>query len=183
MVISKKQHDANRRNSQNSTGPVTQEGKAAAAMNAVTYGLRTRKLIIKGENIADYWRLWSSLEDEWQPETPTERLCLEQMSVSQWLLARMAASEHQIYEEDLTYQARFDLLDRVARHVTRYERSFTTALHELQRLQKERRQQQAAKAKQTRQSAQPTAPTNGQPAPDAAEDHSAFSDPAATDSR
>jgi len=176
MVISKKQHDANRRNSQNSTGPVTQEGKAAAAMNAVTYGLRTRKLIITGENIADYWRLWSGLEDEWQPETPTERLCLEQMSVSQWMLARMAASEQRIHEEDMTLQARFDLLDRVARHVTRFERSFYTALHELQRLQKERRRQEAAKAKQTK--SQPN-----HPVPDAAEDHSAFSDPAATDTR
>jgi len=53
----------------------------------------------------------------------------------------------------------------------------------LQQLQKERRQQQAAKAKQTRQSAQPQSRANGHPEPDAAEDHAAFSDPAATDSR
>jgi hypothetical protein len=131
MVISKKQHDANRRNSQNSTGPVTQEGKAAAAVNAVTYGLRTRKLIIPGENIADYWRLSSSLEAEWRPETPTERLCLEQMSVSQWLLARMAHSEFLIYEEQLPFNNQFDRLDRVAKHVTRLERSVTTAVVDL----------------------------------------------------
>jgi hypothetical protein len=32
----------------------------------------------------------------------------------------------------------FDLLDRVAKHRARLERSFTTALHELKQLQKER---------------------------------------------
>jgi len=77
------------------------EGKEAASLNAVTYGLPTRSLLIKGENIADYWRLWDGLENEWQPETQSERLHLEQMSVSQWLLARMAASERKVYEAGL----------------------------------------------------------------------------------
>jgi len=55
MVISQKQHEANRRNAQKSTGPTTLEGKAAASLNAVTYGLRTRKTasINKGINFAD----------------------------------------------------------------------------------------------------------------------------------
>src|ERR1022692_1862081 len=92
MIISDKNHESNRRNAQHSTGPTTPEGKKAASLNAVTYGLRTRSLIIHGENIADYWRLWDGLETEWQPETPTERLYLEGMSVSQWQLARMARS-------------------------------------------------------------------------------------------
>jgi hypothetical protein len=95
MVISHEQQEANRRNARKSTGPTTPEGKKAAALNAVTYGLRTRSLLIPGENIADYWRLWDDLENEWQPETKTERLYLEQMSVSQSLLARMARQRAQ----------------------------------------------------------------------------------------
>jgi len=113
----------------------------AASLNAVTYGLRTRRLIIPGEDITDYWRLWDGLENEWQPQTDTERLYLEQMTVSQWLLARMAASEQEVYETDLSLEARFNLLDRIARHNTRLERSFTTAMHELKQLQKERKAQ------------------------------------------
>ncbi len=74
MIISEKQQEANRRNAQHSTGPTTPEGKKAASLNAVTYGLRTRSLLIQGENIADYWRLWDNLEGEWQPETQTERV-------------------------------------------------------------------------------------------------------------
>jgi hypothetical protein len=185
MVISQKQHEANRRNAQKSTGPTTLEGKTAAALNAVTYGLRTRKLIIDGENVADYWQLWHDLETEWQPETPTERLYLEQMSTSQWLLARMADSENRIYEANLSWEARFDLLDRVAKHRTRLERSFTTALHELKQLQKERqaKRRQPIQSKPVKPSTQPHAPTYGYPASDAAEVHPAFCAPAATDSR
>ena len=56
MVISDKSHESNRQNAQHSTGPKTPEGKKAASLNAVTYGLRTRSLIITGENIADYWQ-------------------------------------------------------------------------------------------------------------------------------
>src|ERR1035441_3597842 len=93
MIISDKNHESNRRNAQHSTGPTTPEGKKAASLNAVTYGLRTRSLIIHGENIADYWRLWDSLETEWQPETPTERLYLEGMSVSQWQLPTVPADQ------------------------------------------------------------------------------------------
>jgi len=187
MIVSEKQQQANRRNAQHSTGPATQEGKKAASLNAVTYGLRTRSLMISGENIADYWRLWDSLENEWQPETPTERLYLEQMSVSQWLLARMARSEQRVYETTLPMESQFNLLDRIARHCTRLERSFNTAAHELKQLQKERKAQarKPVVASQTKPSAPAPAPV---PPPsytmsDGAGNHPAFCAPAATDIR
>jgi hypothetical protein len=94
MLISEEQREANRRNARRSTSPTTPDGKKAASLNAVTYGLRTRSLIIRGEYVADYWRLWDGLEAEWQPETDTERLYVEQMSVSQWMLARMAPANN-----------------------------------------------------------------------------------------
>jgi hypothetical protein len=181
MVISEKQQEANRRNAQHSTGPTTLEGKEAASLNAVTYGLRTRSLLIKGENIADYWRLWDGLENEWQPETQTERLYLEQMCVSQWLLARMAASERKVYEAGLPLKSQFDLLDRIARHTARLERSFTAAMHELKQLQKERKAQTRKPVQQTKPSAPDPHPNWAMQA--AAEGHPAFSLPAATDSR
>jgi|ERR1035441_2440734 hypothetical protein len=186
MIISDKNHESNRRNAQHSTGPKTPEGKTAASLNAVTYGLRTRHLLIKGENIADYWQLWDGLETEWQPETPTECLYLEQMSTSQWLLARMATSEHRVYEINLPMAAQFDLLDRIARHCVRLERSFTTAVHELKELQKERRAKQAAEARQAKPSARKAAAPAPHPShlmSDATEDHPVYCAPATTDSR
>jgi hypothetical protein len=183
MVISDKSHESNRQNAQHSTGPKTPEGKKAASLNAVTYGLRTRNLIITGENIADYWQLWDGLETEWQPETPTEHLYLEQMSTSQWLLARMARSEHRVYEANLPFTAELDLLDRIDRRRVRLERSFTTALHELKQLQKERQAKQAVAARQTKPSASAPAPHPNGVMSDATVDHSVFCAPATTDSR
>jgi hypothetical protein len=185
MLISEKRREANRRNARRSTGPTTPEGKKTASLNAITYGLRTRSLIIHGENVADYWRLWDGLEAEWQPETDTECLYLEQMSVCQWMLARMAASEQRVYEKGLPLTAQFDLLDRIARHYIRLERSFTTAMHELKQLHRER-EAEAKKpidAKQTK----PSAPTR-HPHPNGAmsegtEEHPAFCAPETTDSR
>src|ERR1039457_442228 len=93
MVISDKQQEANRQNAQHSTGPNTPEAKAAVRLNALTYGLRTRDLILPNEDSEEYKQLWADLEAEWQPQNRTERMHLEQMSTSQWLLARFAKSE------------------------------------------------------------------------------------------
>lgn len=185
MLISDKSHEANQRNAQRSTGPTTEEGKRIASLNAVTYGLRTRSLLINGENIADYWQLWSNLEDEWQPQTETERIYLERMSVSQWLLARMSRSEQQVHEIGLPLQAKFDLLDRIARHCTRLERSFTVAMHELRQMQKERKAQakQPPAATKTKPSAPTPPPYSNGAMSEAAEDQSVFCAPAPTDTR
>ena len=50
MIISDKQHEANRQNAQQSTGPNTSEGKAAVRLNALTYGLRARSILIFEED-------------------------------------------------------------------------------------------------------------------------------------
>jgi len=97
MLISDKQHQANRQNAQHSPGPKTSAGKAAASLNAVTYGLRARTLLLAGEDHRDYHQLCAALEAEWQPQTPTEGFYLETMSTSHWLLARADSSEERIY--------------------------------------------------------------------------------------
>jgi hypothetical protein len=97
MLISDKQHQANRQNTQHSTGPTSPAGKAAIRFNALTYGLRTRASILPDENAADYSQLWDELEADWQPQTRTERCYLETMVTSQWSLKRLAESELRIY--------------------------------------------------------------------------------------
>ena len=97
MLISDKQEEANQQNAQHSTGPKTREGKEAVRLNALTYGLRARNLILPSEDPEEYKQLWADLEAEWQPQSRTERMHLEQMATSQWLLARFAKSERRIY--------------------------------------------------------------------------------------
>ena len=161
MLISDKQQEANRQNAQQSTGPKITEGKAAVRLNALKYGLRARDLLIFDENPEEYQQLWADLEAEWQPQNRTERLHLEQMSSSQWLLARMARGESRVYEADLPLEKQLALLDRVATQRTRLERSFTTAMRKLKQLHKERKaqRQQPVETKQTEPAAK------GAPAP------------------
>ena len=53
-MTSQAQVNANRRNSQKSTGPRTQEGKRAVSQNAVTHGLFAREAVIKCEDPAEF---------------------------------------------------------------------------------------------------------------------------------
>jgi len=153
MIISDKQREANRHNAQHSTGPITPEGKAAVRLNALTYGLRARSTLIPGEDPEEYKQLWDELSAEWQPQTRTERLHLEQMATDQWLLARIAGAERQICETVLEFKDGLVLLNYASMLRVRLERSFTSALHELKQAQKERQARQRQQA-QTAKAAQ-----------------------------
>ena len=126
MLISDKQEEANQQNAQHSTGPKTREGKEAVRLNALTYGLRARNLILPSEDPEEYKQLWADLEAEWQPLNRTERMHLEQMATSQWLLARFAKSERRIYVCESSVEKQLALLDRVSTQRTRLERSFSS---------------------------------------------------------
>src|ERR1700756_3569238 len=88
-----KQIEANRRNALKLTGPKTPEGKAAVRLNALRHGLRAHTVVLPGENPEQFQQLCDDLEAEWQPQTQTELLYVEQMAVSQWKLRRMEIGE------------------------------------------------------------------------------------------
>jgi hypothetical protein len=193
MVISDKAGQANRQNAQHSTGPKTPEGKAAIRFNALTYGLRTRATILPDENAADYSRLWDDLEADWQPQDRTERCYLETMVTSQWLLARVAASEQKVYLFIEFGEKQFVMLGYAAKQRAQLERSFRTAIQDMKQSQKERQARQPQPA-QTAQPAKPALapahpPTGPQaPPPDYAmpqgpEGHPVFRSPVTPDTR
>ena len=157
MLISDKQHQANRNNAQHSTGPTTPAGKEAIRFNALTYGLRTRVTILPDENAADYSQLWDELDADWQPQTRTERCYLETMVTSQWLLRRVAESEQQIYTFVAFGEERFKMLTYVAKQRAQLERSFRTAIEDMKQSQKERQARQPQPAKPAPASVSPPA--------------------------
>jgi hypothetical protein len=163
MLISEKQHQANRQNAQHSTGAKTPEGKAAIRFNALTYGLRTRASILPDENAADYSQLWDELEADWQPQTRTERCYLETMVTSQWLLKRVAESEQKIYLYIDFGEHQFKMLGYVAKQRAQLERSFRTAIADIEQSQKERQALQP-RPPQTAQPAKPAPPPVSKPA-------------------
>jgi hypothetical protein len=165
MLISDKQHEANCKNAQQSSGPKTPEGKAAVRLNALTHGLRARTMILSYEKAEEYDYLWCQLVAEWRPETPTELLYLETAATSQWLLARVTRSERNIFE-DLHVEPEekyYRQLALVVKQRTQLERSFRTAIQDLKTAQKERRSQPQAQPVQA--TAKPANMPAGQPAP------------------
>ena len=156
-VLSEKQQAANRQNARHSTGPKTPEGKAAIRFNALTYGLRTRATVLPDENAADYSRLWDELEAQWQPQNRTERCYLETMVTSQWLLARVAESEKKVYMFIQFGERQFKMFAQVAKQRAQLERSFRTAIEDMQRSQMERK---AQRPQQTRPAQPASAPAH-----------------------
>lgn len=76
--VSLKKIEANRRNSQRSTGPISDEGKQRSRRNAVKHGILTSALLIKeGPNLEDageFHELLSALEQDLVPEGTLEEL-------------------------------------------------------------------------------------------------------------
>jgi len=192
MIISDKNRESNRQNAQHSSGPTSPAGKAAVRLNALTYGLRARDLLLPNEEPEEYKQLWAGFLAEWHPQTHTERIYLEQMATSQWLLARYAKSERRIIQYEESIEKQLPLLDRVAALRVRLERSFTSAMHELQQLQKarqaQRQQQQTAQTAQATAApvskpAEPTVPPPGYLMSQEPEDHPVSCSPVTPDSR
>jgi hypothetical protein len=134
-----KQFEANRRNSQKSTGPKTPEGKAAVSMNSLRHGLRARTVVLPGENRQEFNELCNDLEAEWTPQSRTEQFYVEQMAVSQWKLNRMEVGEAAIFQDVAGSATKLTHLDRLWQAEARMERSYSRAQRELERLQYSRR--------------------------------------------
>ena len=138
MLISNKQHQANRQNAQHSTGPVSRRQGRRPPQRPHLRAPRPHVVLIH-EDAAAYQQLWDVLESEWQPQAPTERILLERMAVAHWLLMRTDRSEERIFTATEPGARQFALLDRVSAQRARLERSFSTAMRELKQLQNERR--------------------------------------------
>jgi len=184
MLISQKQHQANRSNAQHSTGPTTPAGKAAIRFNALTYGLRTRATILPDENAAEYSQLWDELEADWQPQNRTERFYLETMVTSQWLLKRIAESEQKIYLYIDFGEQQFKMLAFVAKLRAQLERSFRTAIADMKQSQKARQERQAHQPQPAKPApAQPASPPPEYVMSDGAQVHPISCSPATPDTR
>ena len=96
-MSSEKQINANRQNAQKSTGPKTDEGKAAVSQNAVRHGLFAQS-VIKGENEADYEAFHDKMVAEMKPVGPTEILLAERIVSLWWRLERAERIQNQVID-------------------------------------------------------------------------------------
>ena len=92
------QINANRANAERSSGPKTEEGKAASSRNHHAHGLSTHSyndifFLLPRENADAYSLLRASLLYEHRPENETERLLVDRMAQHHWLRSRAKAFE------------------------------------------------------------------------------------------
>ena len=93
-MSSKAQIKANRQNAQKSTGPKTDEGKAAVSQNAVKHGLFAES-VIKGENPADYEVFHTKMLAELAPVGVVEAVLADRIASLWWRLKRAERMQNQ----------------------------------------------------------------------------------------
>jgi hypothetical protein len=141
IMASQKQIDANRRNAEKSTGPKTPEGKQAVRLNALKHGLRASIAVLPNENAEAFQKLCDDLEAEWQPQTPTEQLLLEDMAVAHWRLLRAETCEDIMMRQDRVDKDHMAFISQLSQMQARQKRAFYQAMHELERVQQKRKPQ------------------------------------------
>jgi hypothetical protein len=86
--ISDARRAAARANGAKSHGPVTPEGKAKSALNAVTHGLTAGTVVLTTENREKYEALLASYRDEYDPQGQTENDLVDELAAAKWLHGR-----------------------------------------------------------------------------------------------
>ncbi len=126
------QIEANRVNSQSSTGPNSEAGKAVSSQNAFKHGLYSQRICTPSENPAELDALKADLIAEHQPAGSTEAILVNEMAEHVWRIRR--AREY----EAVVLGSGFDLarLAAVQRMMSSAERGFHKALKALQELRK-----------------------------------------------
>lgn len=96
-AVSERKAVSNRINAQRSTGPRTRAGKARSSLNALRHGILARaafNVSLEGEDRrAEFDEIVSGLIDEFQPETMSERLMVQQAAGCYWRLAKVLTFE------------------------------------------------------------------------------------------
>ena len=70
-------------------------------MNALRHGLRARTVILRGETQADFDEIVNGLQDEYQPQSDSEQILVNQAAMAQWKLRRA-----EIHEADCCLEAK-----------------------------------------------------------------------------
>ena len=136
------QIQANRENAQLSTGPKTDAGKAAAALNSIRHGLTGAFRILPTESQSDFDALLADFREEHNPETVTETVLVEAMAEHHWLRRRALNLELSCYDPCTGQITNEKQLALCLRYQTTHERAFHKALNDLLRLRAAKRKEQ-----------------------------------------
>jgi hypothetical protein len=88
---------ANQKNSQLSTGPTSEAGKAKSSLNAVKSGLTGRTVLLPGDDAALYQTHVSQFIERYAPVGADERNLAQSLADTEWRLLRIPSLEMGIY--------------------------------------------------------------------------------------
>jgi len=96
-MISEKQLEANRRNALRSTGPRTEEGKKASALNARRHNLTGQVTAMTDADRIMHDAFSASLVESLAPEGAMETQLAQRIATDSWRLNRLSAIEDNLY--------------------------------------------------------------------------------------
>lgn len=96
-TISSAKQEANRRNSQRSTGPKTENGKARSRCNAMKHGILSSALLIRSgygaEDAQEFELFYADLVEDLDPIGILEEMQVERVSICWWRQKRVLQAE------------------------------------------------------------------------------------------
>jgi hypothetical protein len=125
-MTSFRQIEANRRNAQRSTGPVTEEGKRRSRQNAVRHGLTAETVIDALEDAEDYAAFEMAVTADYDAQSAVERELVLRLANLLWRLRRATAIESGLFkiqahhlqefrQRRQTHQNRQNIIDNICR--------------------------------------------------------------------
>ena len=146
---------ANQANSQHSTGPSSETGKAASSRNNFKFGFNCRFEVLPYENQAGFDALLAALQTEHNPTTATEGILVTKMAEHYWLARRAQGLQDTTWapENPLGDDERLKLLAIFMRYHTTHDRAFYKALNQLQKQRAEQRKSEIGFESQKHQQA------------------------------
>src|SRR6202007_2860414 len=98
-MTSFRQIEANRRNAQLSTGPITEEGKKRSRRNALRHGLTAETVIHALEDAEDYAAFEMAVTADYDATSAVERELVLRLASLLWRLRRATAIEAGLFKE------------------------------------------------------------------------------------
>ena len=178
-MATQKQIDANRANAAKSTGPRSVEGKSVSSMNALKSGIDAQSQIVRGEKVENLELLKNEYHARFLPTTPEQRMLVDTLIDSEWLLRRFRVVEAQLWE----YESRSpinpqhdiplgqavhrndQIFVRLQRRINTVLETYQYALKELRKLQAEQ-PAEAQNQPQAESEAEPQVEQNQPPQPE-----------------
>ena len=96
-MISERQLEANRRNAQRSTGPRTEEGKKASALNARRHNLTGQVTAMTDADRIMHDAFSASIVENLAPEGAMETQLAQRIATDSWRLNRISAVEDNLF--------------------------------------------------------------------------------------